>query len=165
MSRIAECHAKALGSRRSVWPRTHVHLSMRDMFQRRGHRRDLQPLHSMWAVCTTQDGKKWAILEISVENWQLYLFLHFHNFFTWHLLEGEYCWRSLFLKRVPKHEKIDHLSIYFPSETWIQVHRANAEDGFVMNKIIHPPPCTEGNHFNECLRAFDQGFVFKVFLL
>lgn len=71
-----------------------------------------------------------------------------------------------FFKGVPKHEKIYYLRISFSSETWIQVQRANAEDGFVRNEITSFSP--EGNCFNEkmkCLRAFDQGFVFKVFPL
>lgn len=61
----------------------------------------LQPSHVPRGLCAQPEVVKWVVLKISVENWQLELFsLHFHNFFTWHLLEGEYYWRDIYFLNV-----------------------------------------------------------------
>lgn len=101
MSRIAECPAKALGSWvRSACPRTHVCPSKRDTSPA-WSQVALQPSHVPRGLCAQPEVVKWVVLKISVENWQLELFsLHFHNFFTWHLLEGEYYWRDIYFLNV-----------------------------------------------------------------
>lgn len=101
MSRIAECRAKALGSWvRSACPHTHVRPSKRDASPA-WSQVPLQPSPVPWGLCTQPEVVKRAVLKISVENGQLENFsLHFHNFFTWHLLEGEYYWRDIYFLNV-----------------------------------------------------------------
>lgn len=64
-------------------------------------------------------------------------------------------------------KNIYHLRMSFSSETWIQVYKANAKDGFVINEIIFFS-LREIICFCEYMkyyRTFDQRFEFKVFLL
>lgn len=87
--------------------------------------------------CHSQRWQKRAVFKSSREIWQLQLFILEFHFFTWHLIEGEYYWMSIiFFKCIPKHEKIHHLRTSFSSETWIQLYKANAKDGFRINKIL-----------------------------
>lgn len=57
--------------------------------------------------------------------------LYMASYRRWVLLNVYY-----FFTRTPKHEKIHHLRTSFSSETWIQVYKANAKDGFIINKIL-----------------------------
>lgn len=61
----------------------------------------LQPSSVPRGLCAQPKVVIRAVLKISVENGQLELFsLHFHNFFTWHLLEGDYYRRDLYFLNV-----------------------------------------------------------------
>lgn len=57
--------------------------------------------------------------------------LYMASYRRWVLLNVYY-----FFTRTPKHEKTHHLRTSFSSETWIQVYKANAKDGFIINKIL-----------------------------
>lgn len=90
--------------------------------------------------------QKWAVFQISVAGWQLLAFysafpqlFHMASYRRWILLKK----RIFFLNVYQSVKKIYNLRTSFSSETRIQVHRANAEDGFVMSEVTPPAPWGE----------------------
>lgn len=86
--------------------------------------------------------QSWFVKSLT-EIWQPFLFiLHFQNFFTWHLIDGECCWRKTFsLKMHTNAWKKNTCSLSVTDDFFIykitdEISKAN--NGFVLNKITLP---------------------------